>query len=67
MARNKTKLRFPRTKRFGIADCIALNSDLNAQTVRTLVRNQIAEGYLWVVGTSDTSGRGRPPLILARA
>lgn len=67
MARNKTKLRFPRTKQFTIADCIALNESLNAQTVRTLIRRAIAIREVSIVGRATPVGRGRPAFYLARA
>lgn len=67
MARTKSDIRFPRKAKFTIAEIIALNDSLNAQTVRTLVREAIASGTVTVVGKAESTGRGRPSLILALA
>lgn len=67
MARNKSPLRYPRKAKFSLADCIALNATLNAQTVRTLVRQAISDGEVLKVGTIPTGGRGRPSFVLALA
>lgn len=67
MTRTKSEIRFPRTKRFTIAEIIALNDSLNSQTVRTLVREAIEAGTVNVVGKSEPSGRGRPSFVLSLA
>lgn len=67
MARNKSNIRYPRKAKFTIADLIALNDSLNAQTVRTFVREAIYVGSVKVVGETESTGRGRPSFILSLA
>lgn len=67
MARIKSTVKFPRKAKFTIADCIALNDSLNAQTVRGLVRDAINAGTVTVIGKESTGGKGRPSLLLALA
>lgn len=60
---NRT-VKFPRKKEFTIADCITLNASLNAQTVRSFIRNEIAAGEIKVVGRVPSKGPGRPQHLL---
>lgn len=65
--RKRKALKYPRRAEFTIADIIALNADLNEQTVRTHVRQAILDAKVHVLGTNPTGGRGRPRFVLARA
>lgn len=67
MARTKSTVKFPRKAKFTYAEIIALNDELNIQTVRTLVREAIAAGTVNVVGKAESTGKGRPSFILALA
>lgn len=63
----KATIRLPRRTKFTIAEVIQLNAELNDQTVRTHVRNDIAGGNLRVVGKRNIPGRGRPQFLVSRA
>lgn len=62
----KKTIKLPRKKEFTIQDCISLNETLNAQTVRSFIRNEIAAGDIEVVGRVPSKGPGRPQYLLTQ-